>query len=71
MICDFGVFLATVCDDQAVLFTTSGFVDRGVTGALKGGGKFLESIDFLCVSSDKCGVQISFFNLQTEDIGVG
>lgn len=37
-VCDLGVFLATVCDEQTVFFTMSGFVDRGVTGVLEGGG---------------------------------
>lgn len=34
-VCDLGVFLATVCDEQTVFFTMSGFVDRDVTGILE------------------------------------
>ena len=37
-VCDLGVFLATVRDEQTVFFTMPGFVDRGVTGVLEGGG---------------------------------
>lgn len=37
VVCDLGVFLATVCDKQTVFFTMSGFVDCGVPGVLEGG----------------------------------
>ena len=61
VVCDFGVFLATVCDEQTMFFTTSGFVNRGVTGILEGGDELLEPIGFLCVSLDESAVWISFF----------
>ena len=50
---DFGVFLSAVCNEQTMFLTIPGFVDRDITGTLEGGGKFIESIDFLCVSSDE------------------
>ena len=37
-VCNFGVLLATVCNEQTVFFAMSGFVDRGVTGVLEDGG---------------------------------
>lgn len=57
VVCDLGVFLATVCDEQTVFFTMSGFVNRGVTGVPEGGGQFLESIDFLWMSLDESSVR--------------
>ena len=70
VICNFGVFLATVCDEQTMFFTTSGFVNRIVTRILEGGDELLEPIDFLCVSLDESSVWISFFYLKADDIGV-
>ena len=49
MVCDFGVFRATVGDEQTVLLTIAGFVGRGITGFLNDGDELIESIDFLCI----------------------
>lgn len=49
MVCDLGVFFATVGDEQTVFLTMSGFVDRGIAGLLDYGGELIESIDFLWV----------------------
>lgn len=51
VVCDFGVFRATVGDEQTMLLTVSSFVDRGVASFLDDGGELIESIDFLCVLS--------------------
>jgi len=53
VVCDFGIFRVTVCDEQAVLLAMSGFVDRGVTGVREDGGELLKLINFLCGQSDE------------------
>lgn len=70
MVRGFGVFLATVCNEQTVLFTASGFVNRSVTGILEGGDEFFEPISFLYMSLNESSVWISFLYLKTENIGV-
>ena len=49
VVCDFGVFRATVGDEQTVLLTIACFVNCGITGLLNDGDEFIESIDFLFV----------------------
>ena len=70
MVRSFGVLLATVCNEQTMFFTASGFVNRSVTGTLEGGDEFFEPISFLYVALDESSVWIRFFYLKTENIGV-
>lgn len=49
VVCNVGVFRATVGNEQAVLLTMSGFVDGGVSRFLDDRDELFESIDFLCI----------------------